>query len=142
MPQNLKLNSNGHNKEFTMKEDLFIVDHNKTLTNEEEYFTMVGLENFVDNNNYAKRTVKDDKTFAQKITRDDGSIKYSIRVDTDGKLYNPINMYDKQVNRNFLDKVCRSSKFRNVNYKIFDFYINFLNSKNLAWLNNAEREAT
>jgi hypothetical protein len=125
-----------------MKEDLFIVDHNKTLTNEEEYFTMVGLENFVDNNNYAKRTVKDDKTFAQKITRDDGSIKYSIRVDTDGKLYNPINMYDKQVNRNFLDKVCRSSKFRNVNYKIFDFYINFLNSKNLAWLNNAEREAT
>jgi len=142
MPQNLKLNSNGHNKEFTMKEDLFIVDHNKTLTNEEEYFTMVGLENFVDNNNYAKRTVKDDKTFAQKITRDDGSIKYSIRVDTDGKLYNPINMYDKQVNRNFLDKVCRSSKFRNVNYKIFDFYINFLNSKNLAWLNNAESEAT
>ena len=33
-------------------------------------------------------------------------------------------------------------EFKEVNYKIFEMYIKFLSTKNIAWLNNAERELT
>ena len=32
--------------------------------------------------------------------------------------------------------------FSKVNQRVFDMYLNFLRTKNIAWLNNAERELT
>lgn len=107
---------------------------------EDEYFTVSGLEDYLDvNNNPRVTSLEDNKILAKKVTREDNSTKYSIKIDSNGKIYNPVSMYvDKE---SFLDKVCRGSeKFKEVNFKIFNMYIHFLRTKNLAWINNAERE--
>jgi hypothetical protein len=53
-----------------------------------------------------------------------------------------MSIYGQENNSTFLDRVCRASgKFKDVNYKTFDLYVNFLKTKNVAWLHNAEREA-
>ena len=107
---------------------------------EDEYFTVSGLEDYLDiNNNPRVTSLEDNKILAKKVTREDNSTKYSIKIDSNGKIYNPVSMYvDKE---SFLDKVCRvSEKFKEVNFKIFNMYIHFLRTKNLAWINNAERE--
>jgi len=125
-----------------MEDYIFSQTIDKPQTNE-EYFTLIGMEDFVDTNNLPRQKTSNDQTFAKKITRDDGSIRYSIKLNTNGKFHNPIAMYQDNKNQTFLDRVCRSSdKFRNVSYKVFILYTNFLKTKNIAWLNNAEREAS
>lgn len=116
------------------------IDRN-TITN--EYFTLIGLEDFIDDSNRPRiENPENDNVFAKKIVRDNSSVRYSIRLSKDGKIFNPASIYGKENNNTFLDRVCRASgKFRDVNYKTFDMYINFLKTKNTAWLHNAEREA-
>lgn len=109
----------------------------------EEFYTLSGCEDFFDKQNQPRKKEFCSETYAKKIIRDDGSVRYSVRFDTNGKLFNPISMYENKQNQTFLDRVCRSSeKFKNVSYKVFDLYVNFLRTKNIAWLNNAEREAS
>lgn len=108
-----------------------------------EYFTLTGEEDNIIND-LSIRTIDDEKVYAKKITRNDGSIKYMIRLDYSAKLYNPLSIYDKSdqsQGTEFLNSVCRSNKkFKEVNAKAFDWYIKFLNTKNTVWLLNAERE--
>lgn len=80
--------------------------------------------------------------YAKKIRRQDSSIKYVIKTDKNFKLYNPFSIYDESERyTNFVDNVCRQSdKFREVSKKVFDFYVEFLKTKNISYLNNAERE--
>ena len=107
-----------------------------------ELFTLVGNEDFIDDDGHPQIRVDDKRTYAKKTSRVDGSIKYSIRMGTDKKLYNPVSPIDKDSNSVLLDKVSRSNdRFRSVNKKTFDWYLEFLASKNTAWLHNAEREA-
>jgi hypothetical protein len=116
------------------------VDKNSVVN---EFYTLVGLEDFVDlNNNPRLNKETDDNIFAKKTVRADSSIRYSVRLSKDGKIYNPMSIYGQETNSTFLDRVCRASgKFKDVNYKTFDLYVNFLKTKNVAWLHNAEREA-
>jgi len=116
------------------------VDKNSVVN---EFYTLVGLEDFVDlNNNPRLNTETDDNIFAKKTVRADSSVRYSVRLSKDGKIYNPMSIYGQETSSTFLDRVCRASgKFKDVNYKTFDLYVNFLKTKNVAWLHNAEREA-
>ena len=105
---------------------------------EDEYFTVSGLEDYLDINNNPRVTSQDDKKIlAKKVTTVDISAKYYIKIDSNDNIYNPVSMYvDKE---SFLDKVCGDSeKFKEVNFKIFNMYIHFLRTKNISWLNNAE----
>jgi hypothetical protein len=54
----------------------------------------------------------------------------------------PIKSTESQEKTNgFLDRICRSNdKFKTVNEKAFNWYVQFLSSKNLSWFHNAERE--
>lgn len=117
---------------------------NELLTdNGNEFFTVLGSEDFMDSNSCPRITKDtDNRILAKKIIRDDGSTKYSIKTDASGKFQNPISMYGIEKSNNFLDRICRSSdKFKEVNMKTFNMYITFLRTKNPAWLHNAEREA-
>ena len=119
---------------------IYSEDKEINTLSEDEYFTVSGLEDYLDiNNNPRVTSLEDNKILAKKVTREDNSTKYSIKIYSNGKIYNPVSMYvDKE---SFLDKVCRGSeKFKEVNFKIFNMYIHFLRTKNLAWINNAERE--
>lgn len=112
-------------------------------TNGSEFYCIIGSEEFLDNNSNPRVSKENDsRVLAKKILRDDGSVKFTIKTNASGKLQNPVSIYGTEKTNNFLDRVCRSSdKFKEVNMKTFDLYINFLKTKNTAWLNNAEREA-
>jgi hypothetical protein len=68
-------------------------------------------------------------------------IRYFIRLDQRGKIYNPLSVYEDNQQNKFVNKVCKEgNKFKDVNGKVFGLYLTYLRTKNLAWLNNAERE--
>jgi hypothetical protein len=111
----------------------------ETETN--DYYTLVGQEDFIDDEGSAKKNKDGDKVFAKKSLRKDGSVKYTIRLSNSGKFYNPISIYGSENEITFLNRICRGNKkFKEVNEKTFAWYIKFLNTKNTSWLFNAERE--
>jgi hypothetical protein len=129
-----------------MKENFIFQHSNKDKDHNNEgieLYTLYDNQDYIDQNNNPRSKTDNDRVLAKKITRDDGSIKYMIKRDGSGRLYNPISIYAQNQSRSstFLDKTCKDFKFRTVNMKIFEYYINFLRTKNLSWLFNAEREA-
>lgn len=108
-----------------------------------EYYAAMGDHDYLDDNGNPRILKDTDKRIlAKKILREDGSTRYSVRLTSSGKMQNPLSMYGVEKDSTFLDRVCRSDKkFKDVSYKTFDMYINFLKTKNIAWLHNAEREA-
>ena len=120
---------------------IFSSSHNQA-DEQEILYTISGQEDFLDKQELPRLKTNSDKTCAKHVTRIDGSIKYLIRTGLDKKLYNPLSPIDKESNRSFLDRVSRSNdRFRMVNQKAFEWYLKFLQSKNVSWLYNAEREA-
>ena len=109
-----------------------------------QFYTLKGMEDIIDSNkNCRLNDEKLNKVFAKKTYRADNTHRFYIRVSNNGKLYNPVSMYGEEKTNTFLDRVCKDSiKFKEVNEKTFNLYIGFLNTKNIAWLNNAEREVS
>jgi hypothetical protein len=107
----------------------------------EEFYTIINNHDYIDDQDNPRTKTLNTKTLAKKITRDDGTIRYTIKLSNNNKLYNPISIYGQEKQQNFLDKICRSSdRFKEVNLKTFDLYLSFLKSRNISYLNNAERE--
>lgn len=107
----------------------------------QQYYTLIGDQDIILDEQPCRKKL-DDKVYAKKIQRKDGSYKLSIRTGTDGKLYNPMSIYGKEKASTLLDNVCKSNdKFKTVNEKTFTWYTQFLKTKNMAHLYNAEREA-
>lgn len=105
-----------------------------------EFYTLSGQED-VTIDNKPRRLNDDEIVYAKKIQKKDGSYKNMIKLANNGKLYNPVSVYGQEKTNDFLDRVCKSNnKFRTVNAKAFEWYVQFLSSKNLAFFYNAERE--
>jgi hypothetical protein len=102
-----------------------------------ESYTFIGYEDFTDADNCPRINKEDDnRVLAKKRIRNNGSTRYSIKLDNSNrKLFNPT-IYD--INAKLENK---KPVFKNVNMKTFSLYINFLKSKNQSWLLNAERES-
>ena len=85
---------------------------------------------------------KDSSVCAKAVVAGDRAkyYKYYLKQERrSGYLYNPKGMYSEASKRR--DSSGQSQwKFRQVNEKVFNMYIKFLETKNEAWLNNAERE--
>lgn len=120
-----------------------IYQNDKTIPEdnlEQEFYTLSGLEEVIVNG-FPRRLQNDNRVYAKKLQKRDGSFKHMIKTANDGKLYNPVSVYGQEKTSTFLDRICKSNdKFTTVNEKAFGWYIQFLSSKNLAWLHNAERE--
>lgn len=111
--------------------------------NKEEniFYTLIGLSKEVDDQNNQITTPESKNVFAKKILHADDSVRFYIRTGNNGNIHNPISVYGEEKINNFLERVCKDTiRFREVNEKVFSFYLKFLNTKNIAWLNNAERE--
>lgn len=105
-----------------------------------EFYTLNDQEEFNINGN-SRRHNDDDKVYAKKIQKKDGSFKHMIKTAANGKLYNPVSIYGEEKSNDFLDRICKSNqKFRTVNQKAFQLYLSFLSSQNLGYFYNAERE--
>lgn len=95
-----------------------------------------------DINNNTLITHNGEPICAKSISRNDGTKKYMIRIDSNNKFYNPVSIYGAENNKTFLDRICRSNeKFKEVSEKTLNLYVKFLQTKNISWLTNAEREA-
>ena len=86
----------------------------------------------------------DSDCFSKKIEYShEGSSKtrYYVKVGTDGFIFNPWGMFSEGTQARYAKNKGRSEwKFQQVNEKCFEFYNRFLQSRNSAWLTNAERE--
>lgn len=125
-----------------MNDFIFSVNKNKQEEKkEDEFYTIEGNEDSKDINGNP-RIIKENKNVcAKKLFRSDGSYRFYIRLSNNGSLYNPISVYGEEKNSTFLDRVVREGfKFKEVNNKVFDMYLNFLRTKNIAWYYNTERE--
>lgn len=106
-----------------------------------EYFTILGEHEYLDANNKPRTNEENNKVVAKTLSIDNKPTRYFIKVGTYGKIYNPIGLYSEGQNTKFLSKIGRKQfEFKEVNQKVFELYTNFLSTKNIAWLNNAERE--
>ncbi len=123
---------------------LFVQNTNKEISEniKDKFFTIIDHADFIDEDgNPLVSDQNSNRVYAKKILKEDSTIKYMVKTDTRGKLFNPISIYGQEKTNNFLDKTCKDSKFTTVNFKVFDMYVKFLSTKNLSWLHNAEREA-
>lgn len=109
---------------------------------DDAYYCLADSGDFIDEENQPRCKKEEDKRVcAKKVTRADGTIKYLIKLSEDRKLYNPVSIYDNKENTNFLASISRNKNiFKEVNYRSFNMYLRFLKTKNVAYLNNAERE--
>jgi len=108
----------------------------------DEFYTIAGEQDYYDENNNPRLINDTNKTLAKKLFTDKQKPRFLIKTNTEGRFHNPLNIASKQkMSSNFLDKKCRDPKYKSVSSKVFNMYINFLKSKNLSWLYNADREA-
>ena len=69
-------------------------------------------------------------------------VKYYVKRGRYGKLYNPIGMYSEGTAKKQMRHAGKPEwEFKETNETVFNKYINFLRTKNIAWLNNAERDS-
>lgn len=108
--------------------------------NTEYYYCIFGEHDFIDEDNNPRMNKESSKTLAKYIHGEIGN-RYFIKVGTHGRIYNPMGMYSEGNESKFLAKIGKSEwVFKSVNKDIFDKYVHFLRTKNIAWLNNAERD--
>lgn len=120
--------------------EIFRIDQNKKQDDiSYTYYTILGSQSKMDENN---NPVTDSLKTALAYTKEVNSDKqYYVKVGTYGKIFNPIGLYSEGRQNKFLSKIGKDEySFTRVNQKVFDMYLNFLRTKNTAWLNNAERE--
>ena len=109
-------------------------------TNTEYYYCIFGEHDFIDDENNPRMNKESPKTLAKYIDSETNS-RYFIKIGTHGRIYNPMGMYSEGNESKFLAKIGKNEwSFKSVNKDIFDKYVNFLRTKNIAWLNNAERD--
>ena len=69
----------------------------------------------------------------------EGTVSHYIKQDKYGNLFNPQGLYSER-NESKNTRYNKTWSFKSVTPKSFDLYLRFLETKNEAWLSNAERE--
>lgn len=101
-------------------------------------YTILGNHDYIDDDDNPRS--EESKAMAKSITANNNT-RYFVKIGTYGKIFNPIGLHSEGRQDKFLSKIGRKEwEFKEVNPKVFDLYINFLKSRNIAWLNNAQRE--
>lgn len=119
------------------------------ISSDQICYTMFGRHHFIDPQNNPILVDKDgvvaednDLTFAKKkISENDGSTRYFVKTGSSGRLFNPSDMYAEGTHARFNSKRGEAEwKFKEVNKKVFEYYLAFLRTKNQAFFQCAERE--
>lgn len=133
----------------------FVTNSGSSDTKEKvnKYYVLQGIEDFLDDYGYPRSNDYSDnvcaKAVADKPTKHFGDTRgkdyrYYIRMDADQELFNPVQILssvkDKKSNH-FINSVCKSTdSFKEVSPSIFNSYIEYLKSKDIRWLKDAQRE--
>lgn len=117
-----------------------IADHLSKQKETAKYYTAIGNQEFLDDDGYPRVDSGSKKIFAKSVAYN-GREKFYIKVGVYGKIFNPIGMYSEGKENKFLSKIGKDEfQLKQVGPVVFEFYLNFLRTKNIAWLNNAQRE--
>jgi len=120
--------------------NFFIQNQSDVSDTSTEHYTIFGKHEDLDTNANPIVTTNIKEALAKKVSTN-GNSKFYIKIGPHGKIYNPIGLYsENQANKFFARAGKNVWEFRQVNSKVFDLYVSFLRTKNIAWLNNAERE--
>lgn len=122
-------------------------------TTEDKFYTVKGMESFVDDNGDPRTTqdsqdiyAKAIKSYASKnITNKVLHYRYYILTDSNNNLYNPIEessiLSITTKNQSYLNKICKNEYvFTEVTQNVFNQYISFLKTKSKKFLTAAQRE--
>lgn len=125
-----------------MDNDIFYINKNKEPQQYSyTYYTIFGNHSSLDEENNPLTESKEQSLAYIKYAANES--QYYIKVGLHGKVFNPIGLFSEGKQNKFLAKVGKNEyNFAKVNSKVFNMYLNFLRTKNIAWLNNAEREMT
>lgn len=119
---------------------------------ESRFYSKKGDADYTDENNNPRLVVENSKVCA-KATKDRlgknigqnprVSFSYYIKTTPNKTLYNPIERYTIEPNMkgNFIDKICKQELvYTEVSESIFSKYLMFLQTENIKWLKEAQRE--
>ena len=125
-----------------MSEPFIFEPQKKTNTKEKsKFFCTIKNYDFIDEqNNPCLIDESDNRIMAKIKTRDNGSHKYLIRLDNMKKIYDPTLDLSENKNNNLFEVDGADIEFKEVNKNVFDLYLSFLRTMNVAWIRNAERE--
>jgi hypothetical protein len=106
------------------------------------FYTVLGSHDYLDEEKNPRLSSSTSGDVLAKFTDySNGRIKYFIKLGMHGKIYDPIGMYSEGTSNKFISKIGKKAwEFKEVSPKVFELYVNFLRTKNIAWLRNAERE--
>ena len=135
-----KINKNG--------EHVFIINKDKDpeeLERKETIYTMIGNQDYVENEYPCLEltsTEAEESPDAHAMRIEIGNrVKYYAKRGRHGKLFNPIGMYSEGMASKRLGHAGKLEwRFIEIKKRAFEFYRDFLKTRNLAYLNNAERE--
>lgn len=117
-----------------------------------KYYSQKGDADYIDEDNFPRLAVENSRVCAKAVKDRLGknigpnervSYSYYIKTTPNRILYNPIERYTIEPNMksNFIDKICKSELvFTVVSKSIFDKYLMFLQTENIKWLKEAQRE--
>jgi hypothetical protein len=109
---------------------------------DEVFYTLAGKQTagLDEDGNPLSRTEKN--AYAKRV-RDNKNSRYVyfVRSGSNGRLYNPVDLYGT-IHEHKFDSARGRPEFRFVRTKksVFDLYVNFLRTRNPAWVKHAERE--
>lgn len=120
-------------------DNIFKIQPQILLNNQSIFYTTIEQHTDLDNEGFP--LTDNEENSCAKLHKNQNRNRYFIKIDTYGKPYNPIGMYSENQINKFSSKAGKKIyTFKETNEKAFNHYINFLKTKNLAWLRNAERE--
>ena len=121
--------------------------------NNTKYYSLIDEHDFLDDQGNPRTTEENnDKIMAKAMpnkpskhmTNTQMQYRFYIRTEQNNTFYNPVpiasSVKDKKTFQ-FINSVCKNNTtFKEVSQSIFDKYLTFLKTKNIRWLNAAERE--
>lgn len=127
--------------------------HNQNASCEEQYFCLVGQEDYMDENGYPRVSNKDDEKVAAKIVFNKRPRQvianqifksYFIKVNPSLSVYNPkqtlVAVKNKNANQ-FINSTCKTEwTFKEVDINLFNKYLYFLQTGNIKLIKNIERD--
>lgn len=118
-----------------------------------KFYVVQGQHDFLDGEGYPRANQEKNEVCAKAIpdkpTKHFGDsrgsdYRYYIRMDADQELFNPVKILStvkNKKNNHFINSVCKNTNaFKEVTPTIFSKYIEYLKSKDIRWLKEAQRE--
>jgi hypothetical protein len=126
------------------QDDIFTINDNAPIESNVRSvlsYTITGKEDFRDNFDYPRTEFENNKNTHAKCVHVGNSIRYYIKINHAGRLFNPIGMFDESQRLRESRHAGRPNwTWRQTNEDVFMLYIEFLKSKNSSYLLNAERK--